>query len=309
MAVCRLTVLPADIDVQPVQELHRALGGALALLTLASFGILLSRTLELNGGAWTTLWSDMRLALAVTHFGHAWLWRVPALAVAWAAWISMRRRKPGPAWIMLLAVASIALTRSETGHPADHGDFTVAVWIDWLHLLAAGTWVGSLFGMSLAVFPALLRKGAPAIAASARIFQRLSTLSGAALAALVACGIYNAVHQLGSVAALWSTRYGMTLDAKLAIVLVMIAIGAHNRYLKLPRLRAAATEPASAHSDARIIRACARAVLAESLLGLAVIGATATLIHAMPPADARTPHAMSAAPGMAGPIAGFTAAR
>ncbi|TAM95520.1 MAG: hypothetical protein EPN40_10450 [Rhodanobacteraceae bacterium] len=309
MAACRLAVLPADIDVQPAQKLQRALGGALVLLTLASLGILLSRTLELNGGAWTTLWPDMRLALVATHFGHVWLWRVPALAAAWAAWTSMRRRKPGPAWLLLLAVAVIALTRSETGHPADHGDFTLAVWIDWLHILAAGTWVGSLFGMSLAVFPALLRRGAPAIAASARIFQRLSTLSGAALAVLVACGIYNAVHQLGSVTALWSTRYGMTLDAKLAIVLAMIAIGAHNRYVKLPRLRAAAGETARTHSDARAVRACARAVLAESLLGLAVIGATATLIHAMPPADARTPHSMSAAPGTAGPIARFAAAR
>ncbi len=310
MLACRLAVLPAGADMQPARKLHRVLGGALALLTLASFGILLSRTLELSGGAWAALWPDMRLALAVTHFGHVWLWRVPALVVAWAAWISLRRqRNPGPAWIMLLAVALIALTRSETGHPADHGDFTLAVWIDWLHILAAGTWVGSLFGMSLAVFPALLRGGATAITASARIFQRLSTLSGATLAVLVACGVYNAVRQLGSVTALWSTRYGLVLDAKLAIVLVMIAIGAHNRYVKLPRLRAAAGETARAHSDTRIIQACARAVLAESLLGLAVVGATATLLHAMPPADVRMPHTMSAMSGTAGPFAASIVAR
>ena len=309
MAACRLAVLSVDIDVQPAQELHRALGGALALLTLASFGVLLSRTLELSGGAWATLGPDMRLVLAVTHFGHVWLWRVPALAAAWAAWTSMRRRNPGPAWLLPLAVAVITLTRSETGHPADHGDFTLAVWIDWLHVLAAGTWVGSMFGMSLAVFPALLRVGATALTAPARIFQRLSTLSGAALAVLAACGVYNAVHQLGSITALWSTRYGMTLAAKLAIVLVMIAIGAHNRYVKLPRLRAAAGETARERSDACIIRTCARAVLAESLLGLAVIGATATLIHAMPPADAQAPYAMSAVSGTAGPIARSTAAR
>lgn len=281
-----------------MHRLHAALGIALALLTLASFGILLSRTLELNGGDWATLWRDMRVALRITHFGHVWWWRVPALVVAWLAWLWSRKHSERAwlAWLMLLAVAAIALTRSETGHPADHGDFTLAVWIDWLHILAAGAWVGSLFGMTLAVFPSLLRGGKSMSARSARIFQQLSTLSGAALALLVACGLYNAITQLGRIDALWTTRYGITLDVKLAIVLAMIAIGAHNRYMKLPRLKAAAEQsqdsPAAGHDPLAIIRACARAVLTESLLGLAVIGATAALLHAMPPADAPPAHTM-----------------
>ena len=286
-------------------------GSALALLTLASFGILLSRTLELNGGAWAALWPDMRVALGVTHFGHVWLWRVPALAIAWTAWAwSMRRSNPRAAWIMLVAFALIAFTRSDTGHPADHGDFTLTVWIDWLHLLAAGTWVGSLFGMSLAIFPLLLRQSGDGATLAVRIFQRLSTLSGRALAVLVACGAYSAIHQLGSVDALWNTRYGVILDVKLALVLVMILIGAHNRYIKLPRLRDAAGNTPSRHDGLRIIRTCARAVLVEGLLGLAAIGATATLLHAMPPADAHAMPAMSAAPGpSATPIAGLSTLR
>ncbi|TAN07142.1 MAG: hypothetical protein EPN36_02770 [Rhodanobacteraceae bacterium] len=297
---CALLVLPRDADADLRRGTSRVLGGTLVLMTLASFGILLSRTLELNGGVWTTLFTDMRIALAVTHFGHIWWWRAPALAVAWAAWLwASRRGGRRSLWIMLPALAAIALTRSETGHPGDHGDFTLAVWVDWLHILAAGAWVGSLFGMSLAVFPKLLRMGHTAVVPGLRIFQRLSTLSGIALAVLVACGLYNAVTQLGGFAGLWTTRYGITLDVKLAIVLVMIAIGAHNRYIKLPRLRAAAGG-AAGDSGSRVIRACARAVLAESLLGLAVIGATAALIHAMPPADARTPHAMSSVADHAG---------
>ncbi|MGH8190575.1 MAG: copper resistance D family protein [Rhodanobacteraceae bacterium] len=298
MLACRLAVLPqAGHDHSRLQRgLLRWLGVALALLTLASFGILLSRTLELNGDVWNTLFADMRLALLVTHFGHVWWWRVPSLLVLWLGWWwSMRHPKRAwTAWPMALAVAAIALTRSDTGHPADHGDFTLAVWVDWLHILAAGTWVGSLFGMSLAVFPRLLDAGRASLGRSAEIFQRLSTLSGVALAVLVACGTYNAITQLGSVYALWTTRYGITLDAKLAIVVAMIAIGAHNRYLKLPRLRRAAgdtreealSNPQSG-SASRIVRACASAVLLEAVLGIAVIGATAALIHSMPPADMR----------------------
>lgn len=309
MLGCRLAVLPRDADDVLARNLHRALCVALALLTLASFGILLSRTLELNGGDWDALFPDLRLALAVTHFGHVWWWRVPALAVAWIAW-AWRRRDPWTAWATAIAVAAIALTRSETGHPADHGDFTLAVWIDWLHLLAAGAWVGSLFGMSLVVFPGLLRAGERAFGVGAMVFQRLSTLSGAALAVLLAAGIFNVATQLGSADALWRTRYGAALDVKLAIVLAMIALGAHNRYAKLPRLRACAGLPVrrspmmrwlpghawvpGRRTAADILRSCARAVLVESLLGLAVIGATGVLLHAMPPADAPAAHPMQA---------------
>lgn len=291
-----VAVVPRDTDAHLSRNLHRVLCASLALLTLASFGVLLSRTLELNGGAWITLWSDMRLALGVTHFGHTWWWRVPALVIAWTAWAgSARRDNPRANWIVLLALAVVALTRSETGHPADHGDFTPEVWMDWLHLLAAGAWVGSLFGMVLAIFPVLLSRAHADAALAARIFQRLSSLCGVALWVLVACGAYSAIHQLGGIDALWNTRYGAILDVKLTVVLVMILIGAHNRYSKLPRLHEAAGNISPNPDGLPIIRACARAVLIEALFGLAVVAATAMLLHAMPPADARAMRAMSAA--------------
>lgn len=315
MLACGLAIVPRDDDAGLRGRLLQALGAALALLTLSSFGILLSRTLELNGDTWGTLWHDMRLALAVTHFGHVWWWRVPALAVAWLAWAwALRARGRSQAWVMALAVAAIALTRSETGHPADHGNFTIAVWVDWLHLLAAGTWVGSVLGMSVVVFPHLVRSAERSVARTAEIFQRLSTLSGVALVVLVACGIYNVVEQLGGAASLWTSRYGAALDVKLAIVLAMILIGAHNRYFKLPRLldraglradhgpiarilRAGTGDPETRGGDgAAVVRACARAVLIEAGLGLAVVAATAVLIHQMPPADVPPQ-------GMSGPMA------
>lgn len=293
---CRLAVVPRDATCVPARALQRFTGATLALLTVSSLGILLSRTLELNGSDWSTLPADARLALTATHFGHVWAWRVPALAIAWLAWLGARRqRRDWTTWLIALAIAAIALTRSETGHPADHGDFTLAVWIDWLHVLAAGAWVGSLFGMSWVVFPQLLRAGDTATAESARIFQRLSTWCGVALAVLVACGIYNASTQLDCLASLWRSRYGVTLLIKLSIVAVMVAIGAHNRYVKLPKLRAAAAT-ATGDSTPIVIRACARAVLWETLLALAVIGATAALIHAMPPADMPAARGMDAMP-------------
>lgn len=306
---CHLAIVPRAPAAAMASRLRRFTGVTLALLTLASFGILLSRLLEFTGGAWDQLPQAVWPALTVTHFGHVWRWRIPALVLAWLAWAwSARRTRSGAAWVLLLAVAAIALTRSETGHPADHGDFTLAVWVDWVHILAAGAWVGSLFGMSLAVFPALRRAGAHAIDEAARIFQRLSTLSGIALAVLLAAGIFNVTQQLGGVASLWTSRYGAALDVKLAIVLVMLLIGAHNRYIKLPQIRACAGLPrrptlfgawlrthGAAIPDATVaLRRCTRAVLIEGVLGLAAIGATATLVHQMPPTDMTSMPAMTA---------------
>jgi putative copper export protein len=308
LLACRIAVLPGMADKALDRRLHAASGWALALLTLASFGILVSRTLEMGGGNWGALDSVVWPALTMTHFGHVWIWRVPALLVAWGAWAWGRHRpdRASMAWTMAFAVAVVVMTRSDTGHMADHGDLTLAVWVDWLHVLAAGSWIGSVFGMSLVVFPHLLRNGASSLRESAIIFQRLSALSGVALALVIACGIYSTTRLLGGWASLWTSPFGINLDIKLALVLVLILIGAHNRYVKLPRLAAGAgialPTPAIArwmqplgHCKTRreplqILRSCARAVWAESLLGLAVIGATGLLIHQMPPADMPAMH-------------------
>lgn len=328
LLACWLAVLPRDAGSALETSVLRLLGVAVALLTLSSFGILVSRTLELNGGSFSQLFADMPLVLKVTHYGHVWVWRIPALLLLWLAWgwSLHHRHRRWAAWLMVIGAAGIALTRSETGHPADHGDFTFAVWVDWAHLMSAAVWVGSLFGMSLAIFPGLLRAGETDGERSALIFRRLSTLSGGALAVILATGIYTAIGELGSFRALWTTSYGVTLDVKLGIIILMIAFGAHNRYVKLPQLLRAAGKPAprslfrkllggfagASHitaGTATIVRNCARAVLAESLLGVAVIGAASVLLHGMPPSEMRKlpdmPMQMSqvAVPTIEGPTA------
>jgi putative copper resistance protein D len=304
LLACWLAVLPREEGSALETSVLRLLGISVALLTLSSAGILLSRILELDGGSFSLVLTSLKPALQVTHYGHVWIWRIPALVLLWLAWgwCLRHRHHTWAAWLMVIAAAGIALTRSETGHPADHGDFTFAVWVDWVHLISAALWVGSLFGMSLAIFPELRRSSDATGEHCARIFQRLSTLSGVALAVILATGIYTAVSELGSFQALWTSSYGITLDVKLGIVILMIMFGAHNRYLKLPRLLRAAGKPApaslfgkllhglgpvgdQADTTAVIVRSCARAVLAETVLGVAVIAAASVLLHGMPPAE------------------------
>ncbi|MDE2235231.1 MAG: CopD family protein [Gammaproteobacteria bacterium] len=304
LLACWLAVLPREEGSALETSVLRLLGFSIALLTLSSAGILLSRILELDGHSFPLVLSSLKPALQFTHYGHVWIWRIPALLLLWLAggWSLHHRHHTWAAWLMVIAAAGIALTRSETGHPADHGDFTFAVWMDWVHLMSAAVWVGSLLGMSLVIFPKLLRGGDALGDRCAVIFQRLSTLSGIALVLILATGIYTAVSELGSFRALWTTGYGITLDVKLGIVVLMILFGAHNRYLKLPRLLHAAGKPVPASvfgilfggfapagnspgETTVVVRSCARAVLAEAVLGVAVIVAASVLLHGMPPAE------------------------
>lgn len=303
---CWLVVLPRQPDFHALEiPVLRMLGICIALLTLSSLLILLSRVLELDGDSWSELPTALPLALKDTQYGRFWPLRIPALALLWFGWAWCRhhRKHQWAPWLVALGVAVIAFTRSATGHAADHGALRFDVWVNWVHLLSGSVWVGSLFGMSLAIFPQLLRAGDASRENAAVIFQRLSTLAGIALAVILASGIYTAFQELKRFSDLWTSSYGVTLDVKLFVVILMIALGAHNRYVKLPQLLCAVGKPApeslfgklfgslggnaQAAVENHVVRSCARVVLAESLLGVLVIAAASVLLHGMPPADMR----------------------
>jgi len=311
LLVCRLALLPKEPDSGLKTAVWRLLGVSIALLTLSSTSILVSRILELDGGSWGQLLASLHPALKFTHYGHVWVFRLPALAFLWFGWIwcHHHRHHRWTVWLMAIAAAAIALTRSETGHPADQGDFTFAVWVDWLHLMSGSVWVGSLFGMSLAIFPRLLRTGEDARTVAAVIFQRLSTLAGGALTTILVTGIFTAWRELDSFSALWTSSYGRVLDVKVFLVIIMIGFGAHNRYVKLPHLLHTAGSPVTSSLFGRlfsrlkadtkpasqsngVMRSCARSVYIESLLGMGVLVAASILLHSMPPAE------MHVLPGM-----------
>lgn len=294
--------------------LWRWLGAAAALLTLSSGVLLVSRTLEMSGAPPGALPGLVLLVLRKTHYGGLWLVRLGALGALWLTWALGHGRKwRGPATgVVFLAVAVVSFTRSATSHAGGHGDYTLAVWADVLHLLSVGAWVGTLIAMSVAVFPRLRESSRSGRAAVVDVFSRLSTLSGIALLIIVVTGIYNADKGLGHPSALWQSRYGLILIAKLILVGLMVCIGAYNRYVKLPRLQKWAGQGgATRHllprlpgfprvvaravnaSDPNPVRGCARAVAAETLLALGALLAAALLHHTIPPAD--IPHSRTTA--------------
>lgn len=268
------------IDIR--HRLRRLLSAALALLTLTTIAVLIVRSIAISGRTLTGIGPILPLVLMRTDFGHVWFARAGAVLLLWFAWSRLKAdaRQPVIYWTLLVLAALVALTRSTTGHAGDHGDFRIPVWIDWLHLLAAGLWGGVIIAFVIAVRPVLRRD--PDSASCAFIVRRFSSIAAIGLALVVASGIYNAWHVLGAWRPLWTSDYGRILDIKLGLVILMALLGASNRFRHVPRLLRREVDGDAPPDAFRLLAATAAA---EALLMLAILAVVALLMNSMPPAS------------------------
>jgi len=110
---------------------------------------------------------------------------------------------------------------------------------------------------------------------------RFSRLAAGAVAVVAATGLARAADQLGSPQRLLSTAFGRTLLAKAALVAVLLAVAATNRYRNVPGLAAGGGTIATQR----------RAVRGELAVAAAVLLAAALLSELPPAAFATTPTA------------------
>lgn len=205
--------------------------------------------------------------LSETHVGRLWIVRLALVAaLAAAAWlVGSGRNALGSLAALILA---LLVARGLSSHAVDKGWLDVAVYV--IHEAAAGLWFGALFGLCFAMTALGTASLDEAFAASV---GRLSTLAGGCVAALVASGTYTAWRELGlSIDRLLYSAYGRTLEVKLAIAALAIAIGGYNRYWLLPRLGQGAAR-----------RMARRNALVE-LMVLSVVLACSVILANTPPA-------------------------
>ncbi len=182
------------------------------------------------------------------------------------------RQPPKVNWMPLLAVAGILGGMTLTAHASGGGGLAMVA--DWLHLVAAGAWIGgvaSLFIVLRAEFPerAQLLKV---------IVPQFSKLAGLSLAVLLVTGGYSAWLHVPALQAFVITEYGEALLAKLLLVLPLITLGVVNHFVIRPRLLTL-TGPALT----RVQRWLRLLVGIEIALGVAALAATAVLTS-VPPA-------------------------
>jgi len=273
--------LRGDAALRPVAD--RAAYGAwhlaAAAAALSALTLLVRLWLQsaaLNGAADAFDGEALDALVTGTVWGAGWTLQAIA-TVAFFIGLMVSRAPHGRSvgW-MGAAVAALLLAAvpALSGHAsAVEGWTALAFASDWLHVLGAGAWVGTLATLVLAGLPAAASASAgEGTAAFARMVGAFSpvALTGAGLAA--GTGVVNSLFHLHAVPQLWETGYGRMLLLKLALLAVVAWLGFYNWRYVLPALH---TPPA----PARLRRSAG----AELAAGVAVILATAILIALPPP--------------------------
>jgi len=223
-----------------------------------------------------------------TSWGWLWLAQMGlALIVAIVLRRAARERGSAALWraAALLAVG-LTVTPSLTshamsGHVVSH---FITLPADMLHLLGAGTWLGTLAVMIVAVWGGRAASDAtdridasrgagasdrtPVVGALLVHFSPLALLGAAAV---VASGIVSSYAHLGGVGNLVRTTYGRLLLLKVVVVLSVVAFGWRNWKRMTPRLKELGD------------RAMLRSAAGEVVLAMLVLAVTAALVITPPP--------------------------
>ena len=234
-----------------------------------------------------TIW----VVLSRTQFGFAWQLRL-LLGLALAVCVLTRRAKDNaaPIWqgILATSLASAYLgSLAFTGHGQEGlgSERSIHLAADFLHLIAAGLWLGGL--VPLALLLACLRRFREEswVTAACSVTGRFSNLGLLAVGILLMSGILNASLLVGGIENLIDTRYGRWLLLKVALFAAMVGLAAINRQYLLPRLCGDVGTDHAAWTVQRLVRSA----LVEIALGLGII-IIVGMIGIMAPATGMAAH-------------------
>ena len=257
---------------------ERLSSAMLAGLLFCAAGIFLSLWTEsamMGDVAWLDAWPVCAQMMTTTHYGHAGVAALVLLAVAMVAHWLLDRPNAGMVYVgtIVALVLLVAAARVTIGHAFEHGPFSVAVLVEWLHLLLMALWAGIVFVAGWLVLPYVLTNGSAPSKERTTYLASMSDWAAAALAAILATGAYNGYRVLNSPRDLIEVDYGNALLFKVALVLVAIALGGFNKFFGLPTADASQTGLRKVIAVLRI----------ESIALLLVLIAAAVLTSSAPP--------------------------
>ncbi len=167
--------------------------------------------------------------------GHAYISLLVAVGMAGVATLLVVLRRATWSLALLVAATGAAmLVRADGGHAAaSTASPLVEVGLQWLHIMAASVWIG---GIALVWLLLRERRGGEQPVAEIRRFSRIA---GYALAVVLVTGTLRAIDERGGLSAIgriFAGTYGLTLLLKVLLVLVLVGLGAWNRYRSIPRM-------------------------------------------------------------------------
>jgi putative copper resistance protein D len=218
-----------------------------------------------DGTVWTVL--------SRTQFGFAWELRfLFAVMLAVSLWLRSARNASPSIWqrfpAALLAGAFLG-SLAFAGHGQEGLGFerNIHLAADFLHLIAAGLWLGGLIPLAL-LLVYLRRFGEPTWTSPAcDAASRFSNLGILAVGVLLISGAINASFLIDGLHSLIDTRYGQLLLLKITLFAAMVCLAGFNRQYLLPRL----CDKAAIDPSTRPLQWLIRSALVETALGLGVI--------------------------------------
>ena len=216
----------------------------------------------------TTAW---QMVLFETKFGHVWQLRLGLIVLALAlVALGLAQVQARHALIMAVFLVSIVLVVSLAwiSHAAAARVQPLGLLGDALHLCAASVWIGGL--LPLAIFLTRTRASLSLGEQDLLVLRRFSTLSLSCVGVLILSGISNSWLLVGSIHALFTTRYGWLLLAKLAAFGILVGLGARNRFAIKGKL-------ARVPTGSDLLAQLRRNVICEVCLGLIVVTIVAWL--------------------------------
>jgi copper transport protein len=194
------------------------------------------------------------------------------------------RRRPSAIAGLVVALAALVGFTIE-GHTRSQHPVALMIAFDVVHLAAGAVWLGGIAALVIA-----FRSGEEE-GRLGPVVRRFSTLAVGAVAAVVAAGTGMAILVLPTVADLFTTGYGQTLLVKVALVAVIVGLGAYNNRRLVPAMPAGA-----ATLEKPMTRRRLGTIVSIELVGLvAVVGVTSLLVN-------RSPVEASTAPSTAAPV-------
>ena len=287
-----LVLTGAPLGVQRRVELVLALA-SLALLPLTLAGLVYEAAAAGGFGLREAADTSVLRSVLDTRFGTVWAVRA-GLAVLLALILLAGRRLagPSPSWLKgcaALCGACLAVSTTWASHANVEGSFAMVA--DGAHVLAAAIWTGGLLAVVLALRSASASERWPL---AAHIVPRFSALAVGSVAVLVLAGIGSAYIEVGAWRGLWETTYGRLVLGKAALLLPLLALGAFNNRVAVPRLRRGIATP---QEQRRFIHT----VVAELCLMVAVLALTAALVEQRPAKASVAGGGLSSVTAQAGP--------
>lgn len=193
------------------------------------------QTLTISEASFTQLFQEGMVAqlLFQTRYGWVWLARY-ALALIIAV---LFVRQTMSAWPLATLGAIILLSISLSSHSAALESFaSLAVFADWVHLLAASLWIGGLLQLVL-FFPALRRlENEERARLTTELVPRFYQWAFVSTAVLLLTGFHLTYRHIPNLeAALWTTAYGKAFLVKHLLLVGLVALAAMNLLWMWPR--------------------------------------------------------------------------